>query len=197
MGIPTRRAILGLAVMWIRLSRNKRAVEYLENNYLAGIRTSPLRPLNYSLCFLAAYGAVAFFVGFQSGHFEPGMVEGRLAFVLPISLFVFPAFLEESSFRGLLIPNGAKERGRKFILSITLLSSTLFTLWHPLNALTINKGAQGIFLDPYFLMIVFCLGVACSLSYIYSKSLWAPVLIHWLTVCVWVLFLGGRNILFK
>ena len=172
-------------------------VEYLKNNYLAGIKTSPLRSLNYSLGLLAGYGAVAFLVGFQSGLFQPGMVEAKLFLVLPISLFVFPSFLEESFFRGLLIPNGAKGRGGKFIVSVTLLSSTLFTLWHPLNALTINKGAQGIFLDPYFLVIVFCLGLACSLSYVYSKSLWVPVLIHWLTVCVWVLFLGGRNLVLE
>jgi predicted Abi (CAAX) family protease len=69
--------------------------------------------------------------------------------------------------------------------------------WHPLNALTINTGAQEVFLNPSFLVVVFCLGLACSLSYIYSKSLWAPVVIHWLTVFIWVFFLGGRNLMLK
>ncbi|MCI5137318.1 MAG: CPBP family intramembrane metalloprotease [Candidatus Electrothrix sp. AR1] len=83
------------------------------------------------------------------------------------------------------------------MLFVTLLSATLFTLWHPLNALTVNPGAQVLFCDPYFLVIVFCLGIVCSLSYILSQSLWVPIIIHWLTVVFWVLFLGGRNLLLK
>ncbi|MCW5214835.1 CPBP family intramembrane metalloprotease, partial [Desulfobulbus sp. US5] len=83
------------------------------------------------------------------------------------------------------------------ILFSTLLSAILFTLWHPLNALTVNPGAQALFCDPYFLVIVFCLGIVCSLTYILSRSLWVPIIIHWLTVVVWVIFLGGRNLLLK
>jgi predicted Abi (CAAX) family protease len=26
-----------------------------------------------------------------------------------------------------------------------------------------------------------------------SRCLWMPIIIHWLTVVVWVIFLGGRN----
>ncbi|MCI5125432.1 MAG: CPBP family intramembrane metalloprotease, partial [Candidatus Electrothrix sp. AR5] len=48
-----------------------------------------------------------------------------------------------------------------------------------------------------FLVIVFCLGIVCSLAYILSRSLWVPIIIHWLTVVIWVLFLGGRNLLVK
>jgi len=83
------------------------------------------------------------------------------------------------------------------VLLFTLLSATLFTLWHPLNALTINPGAEALFCNPGFLLIVFCLGGVCSLSYIASRSLWVPIIIHWLTVVVWVLFLGGRNLLLQ
>jgi predicted Abi (CAAX) family protease len=88
-------------------------------------------------------------------------------------------------------------KGTKAVLLFTLLSAILFTLWHPLNALTINSGAQAFFYDPYFLAIVFFLGIVCSLTYILSRSLWVPIIIHWLTVVVWVIFLGGRNLLLK
>lgn len=114
--------------------------------------------------------------------------------ILPFSLFIFPAFLEEAFFRGILIPNKIKEKGGKAVLAATLFSAAAFTLWHPLNALTVNPGAQELFLNPHFLFIVFCLGVSCSLSYIFTQSLWMPILIHWLTVLIWVLFLGGRNL---
>ncbi|NIO11476.1 MAG: CPBP family intramembrane metalloprotease, partial [Deltaproteobacteria bacterium] len=94
-------------------------------------------------------------------------------------------------------PNNAKQRGIKYVLLMTLISSLLFVAWHPLNALTINKGAQEIFLNPYFLFDTLCLGMACSLSYIYSRSLWVPIIIHWLTVVLWVMFFGGRNLILE
>jgi len=156
-------------------------IAYLKNNYVAGIKTSPLRSLKFSLVATLIYGLIAAIVGLNAGLFKVQLIDLRFAWFLPFTLFVFPSFFEESFFRGILIPNNAREKGLKFVLFIAIISSTLFVAWHPLNALTINKGAQEIFLDPYFLFDVFCLGLACSLSYIYSRSLWVPVMIHWLT----------------
>lgn len=115
-------------------------------------------------------------------NFELGIIRSNLVYVLPFSLFIFPSLLEEAFFRGVLIPNNAKEKGKQFIAFITLVSVFLFVLWHPLNTLTVNLGAREIFLNTSFLFILFCLGLVCSLSYIYSKSLWVPVIIHWFTV---------------
>jgi predicted Abi (CAAX) family protease len=106
--------------------------------------------------------------------------------LLPIILFIFPSFLEESFFRGILIPINTEEKGKKKIIFYISLSTLSFVLWHPLNALTINPAAKIFFLDPYFLLITCLLGITCSFSYIYSRSLWLPVLIHWTTVVVWV-----------
>ncbi len=170
-------------------------IAYLRNNYVAGIKTSPLRSLKFSIVATLIYGLIAAIVGLNSGLFKVHLIDSSFAWFLPFTLFVFPSFFEESLFRGILIPNNAKERGLKFVLSMAITSSTLFVAWHPLNALTINKGAQELFLNPYFLSVVFCLGMACSLSYIYSRSLWSPVIIHWLTVFLWVFFLGGRNLI--
>lgn len=113
--------------------------------------------------------------------------------VLPFSLFVFPSLLEEAFFRGILIPNDAARRSKPRIIAYIVLSTAAFVLWHPANALTINRTAAGIFLDPAFLLIVTALGITCSVSYVLSHSLWTPIIIHWLTVVVWVIFLGGRN----
>ena len=172
-------------------------IAYLRNNYVAGIKTSPLRSLKFSLVTTLIYGLIAATVGFNGGLFNVQLIDLSFAWFLPFTLFVFPSFFEESFFRGILIPNNVKEKGLKFVLLIAVISSTLFVAWHPLSALTINKGAQEIFLNPYFLFDVFCLGMACSLSYIYSRSLWVPVMIHWLTVVIWVHFLGGRNLILE
>jgi len=171
--------------------------EYLKINYVAGIKTSPLRSLKFSIIVTLIYGLIAAIVGLNSGLFKLDIIDSSFAFFLPFTLFVFPSFLEESFFRGILIPNNTRERGLKYVLVMAIISSTLFVAWHPLNALTINKGAQELFLNPYFLFVVFCLGMTCSLSYIYSRSLWAPVTIHWLTVSLWVFFLGGRNLILE
>ena len=167
---------------------------YLKDNLLAGLKHSPLRAWCLSLLLLAVYAVAALLIGFTGGLFRVARLESELVYVLPLILFVFPSFLEEAVFRGILIPNNTCERGRAAIIKATLFSSVLFVLWHPLNALTINPRAQAIFLDPVFLLIAFLLGISTALSYIYSRSLWVPVIIHWLSVLTWVYFLGGHNL---
>ncbi len=170
--------------------------EYQRNNYVAGITPPAFGKVFYG-CYLnhtrfdsSHRGPELWFVQATCDRFE-------LCLLLAFHAFVFPAFFEESFFRGLLIPNNAKRRGSKYVLVMSLISSTLFVAWHPLNALTINKGARELFLDPYFLVVGSCLGMARSLSYIYSISLWSPVIIHRLTVVIGVIFLGGRNLILE
>ena len=167
---------------------------YLQSNLFAGYKTSPFRRVNVSLLLTGIFTCIVVPVGCSGNLFSVQFVNSNLLYILPFSLFLFPAFLEESFFRGILIPNNAQEKGLKYMLQSTLLSAALFTLWHPLNALTINPGAQELFLNLYFLVIVFCLGIICSLSYIFSKSLWVTICIHWFAVLIWVVFLGGRNL---
>jgi len=61
-------------------------------------------------------------------------------------------------------------------------------------ALTIDPKVNPFFLNLNFLLIVFLLGITCSLGYILSRSIWVPVIIHWLTALVWLLFLGGGSL---
>ena len=116
-----------------------------------------------------------------------------MSIVLPFSLFIFPSLLEEAFFRGLLIPNNAGTRSGSRIIAYIAVSTTAFVLWHPANAVTINTNAAALFLNPAFLLIVALLGITCSVSYVLSRSLWTPIIIHWMTVVIWVIFLGGRN----
>ena len=53
-----------------------------------------------------------------------------------------------------------------------------------------------VFSDPSFLFMTFCLGNVCSYSYIKAGyGLYAPVLIHAISVSVWLTFLGGNQAL--
>nr|VFJ58292.1 MAG: CAAX protease self-immunity [Candidatus Kentron sp. FM]VFJ58606.1 MAG: CAAX protease self-immunity [Candidatus Kentron sp. FM]VFK11779.1 MAG: CAAX protease self-immunity [Candidatus Kentron sp. FM] len=168
---------------------------YIKNNLFIGVRTKP--SLSNIIAPFVLYSGVAIGYGLLSGLFGFELIESELIFILPITLFLFPSLLEEIVFRGLMIPIDTREKGFKGILGYTLSSTALFVLWHPLNALTINQGAQAFFFDGRFLFIVSLLGLVCSYSYIYSKSIWVPAMIHWLTVVVWVFFLGGRNLLLE
>ena len=171
--------------------------DYIKNNYWRGIKTSPLNAWKVSTLVALPFFAFAMGWGFYTGLLKYDVLESNLFWVLPVALFIFPSFLEESFFRGILIPNNARERGAGYIITITLVTAIIFVLWHPLNVLTINPGAKAVFTDPNFLLMAFVRGIACAISYIYSRSLWAPVIIHWLTVLVWVLFLGGRNLVLE
>ncbi len=171
----------------------KRIASYLSSNLIAGLKKPPFPAPRQALLPIPLYAAGALAIGFGSGLFTPGLLRWPLAFILPFTLLVFPSLVEEAFFRGILIPidTGEKKPG-KIVLSL-LCSTTVFVAWHPLNALTLTPAAAPVFYNPYFLAITALLGIACGVAYIYSRSLWLPVIIHWGTVLVWVVFLGGRN----
>ncbi len=170
---------------------------YVVSNVLRGLQTSPFKTSMTALSPVPLYIFVALIIGFSSGLLQWNIIKTKMVFILPITLFFFPSLFEEILFRGLLIPNNAGQQGKKRMLFYLLISTVLFVVWHPINALTLNPAAQSVFLNPFFLLITALLGVTCGISYIVSRSLWIPVIIHWLTVVAWVIFLGGRNLLLE
>ncbi len=172
-------------------------MNFFKDNLILGLKTPPLHQIILSTSLFIVFAIIAITIGFSTGLLEFVSLESELIYVLPIVLFIFPSLFEETIFRGLLIPNDTVLKGSNVILKRSLISSSIFVIWHPLNALTINPGAKHFFLDPWFLLIVFVLGMVCSLGYIFSRSLWVPTIMHWLTVLMWVLFLGGRNLILQ
>ena len=168
---------------------------WLKSNYLAGLKVGPMNNWQSGLRLVPVYAVLAGAIGFGSGMFQVQFLTGTPLLYLPITLFLMPSFLEESFFRGILIPNDAVERGRAKAWTYILISTAAFVLWHPLNALLYNHAAASFFFNPWFLLTATLLGLTCGYSYVHSRSLWQPILIHWLTVVVWVIFLGGRNMI--
>jgi predicted Abi (CAAX) family protease len=161
------------------------------------IKTFPGKNLPKCLGIVLIYGLAALAIGFSSGIYTVQSLDIQKFWFLPLTLLLFPSIPEELFFRGLLIPRNAIDLPWERSVAYVVFSAFAFTIWHPLNALTINPSAQEFFLNFYFLIIVFLLGIGCGLSYLLSQSIWVPVLIHWLTVVVWVLFLGGRNLVLE
>ena len=114
-----------------------------------------------------------------------GGPDASMAVRLAASLFVAPALGEELLFRGLMIPRRAPQT--RWIA----LSTFLFLLWHPLQAVTFGPPWSAAFLDPWFLAAVAVLGVALGRIYAATGSLWPCVAAHWLVVFVWKALLGG------
>nr|VFJ67578.1 MAG: CAAX protease self-immunity [Candidatus Kentron sp. FW] len=170
---------------------------HIKTNALVGLKTKPSFPLLHVIFPSIIYAGVALGYGLVSDLFEFELIQSEFIFILPLSLFLFPSLLEEIIFRGFIIPIDAKEKKWRKKSSYILLSTALFVLWHPFNALTVNQGAREYFLDIRFLFVVTLLGLVCSYTYIHSKSIWVPTIIHWLTVVVWVFLLGGRNLLLE
>lgn len=124
------------------------------------------------------------------GHFG-GLIhltiprDASTGLVLAATLFLVPSLGEELLFRGFVIPLKSPNTGWQ------ALSVLLFVLWHPLQAITIGPPWAKAFVDPWFLSVVAVLGICLARIYAASRSLWPPIVIHWLVVVGWKLFLGG------
>lgn len=137
-------------------------------------------------------------IGLRTGfvRVEP-MTGGRRRLVfLALLLAIRPSLLEELIFRVLFIPHPA----HGYPLSTTLIWAGVglfaFILFHPINGLFIRRDARPLFTDPLFLMFAGLLGIACTVTYLISGSIWPPMIIHWAVVTPWIFFFGGGNALF-
>ena len=130
---------------------------------------------------IALLGAVGGWISFDP------TTEPKSALLVAIFLFFVPAMAEELVFRGVLLSLLARFSQRWG----SWLSTILFVLWHPFQALTFGPPWSAIFLQPSFLFATFILGIVLTHVRIVSQSLWPVILIHWSLVVVWKLAFGG------
>ncbi len=168
--------------------------QYIVDNLIKGLKTPPTNLSVKSVILIPFYIIFALSVGFYFDVLKFKPIYSSALFYLPITLLFMPAIFEEVIFRGLIIPRDTKNKDTKTIIAYIAISTILYLLWHPLMGL-INPVSAVFFFNPYFLIIVVFLGITCGLAYIYSQSLWLPIIIHWLTVLIWVILLGGRNLI--
>lgn len=139
----------------------------------------------------AAYLVVALVVALSSMDVFPlSLPPLWKVLVLPPLLVIFPSLLEEAFFRGVLLPRSLAEAEPLNRFAAVSVSTAIFTVWHPLNHWLISFTDTSLFVEPAFLVIVVALGYACGYAYLRTRSLWAPILIHWATVVMWNLFFG-------
>lgn len=168
----------------------KKLWSYASTNLRPALRTSIRKVLASTWLLAVPYCVFALCLGLSSGLLvvdTPTLFEVA---VLPPLLLVYPCLIEESVFRGLLLPRSLLDASRRRRFALVSLSTGLFVLMHPLNALLIGLSDTSQFLEPAFLAIVAALGYTCGYLYLRSGSLWAPIAVHWASVVSWNLFLG-------
>ena len=101
-----------------------------------------------------------------------------------LSVFLVPALLEELAFRSWL-PRGAA--------LAAVASFVAYVAWHPLQVWLGLPFARPEFQNPFFLMLVACLGLACTLTRVRSGSIWPGVVIHWGVAVTWLALFGGAT----
>jgi len=136
-------------------------------------------------------------IGALSGLLRPGWPH-----LLPVEmlgggvlLFVQPALAEEIVFRGLLLPRNTASIGRGRLVLVAGTALAVYVVAHPVNAMLFRPQALGLFERPAYLVLAGLLGLTCTATYWISRSIWPPVVIHWLTVVAWLWFLGGQALL--
>lgn len=148
-----------------------------------------------SFFLLMIYGLIARRVGLRSGLIKEEKatisIWGRVT--LGARLLLHPAVVEESIFRGLLIPSPADTSMTPSVLAWIILSWLLFILAHPINSLILRPQTRAVFTHPVFLILAGLLAIFTSALYWISASLWPAILFHWIVVFVWVTRFGGLS----
>ena len=147
---------------------------------------------------LFVYAALALPIGFFSGflHWHPQTERGRRLLMGSIIAFFSPALLEELVFRAIWLPHPTEDISPSAWLFWGVSGLLLFILYHPLNAATFYRQGNPTFFHPIFLSLTGLLGLACTLAYALTGSLWIVVVIHWLVVTIWLFGFGGETKLY-
>jgi predicted Abi (CAAX) family protease len=148
-----------------------------------------------SLLLLLIFGLIARWQGLRSGIIREEKTTlstwGRV--LLGARLLLHPAVVEESIFRGLLIPSPADTSITPSILAWIILSWLLFILAHPINSLILRPQTRAVFTHPVFLILAGLLAIFTSALYWISASLWPAILFHWIVVFIWMTRFGGLS----
>jgi predicted Abi (CAAX) family protease len=136
---------------------------------------------------LAAVGAVGFSSGLYALH--PANLDGQPLRLLTV--LIAPAFAEEATFRGLLVPSRA-EAPRPTVQVVVVIC--VFMAWHLVEAKLILTRAATLFERPDFLACAGLVGVGCAVVRWRTGSLWPAVALHWLMVTIWQTWLGGLTL---
>ncbi|MEM6411865.1 MAG: CPBP family glutamic-type intramembrane protease [Pseudomonadota bacterium] len=137
-----------------------------------------------------AFAAVTTLFGLSTGLYALAPVPDDMPRRVAVA-FIAPGLLEELAFRGPLLWLAGKRKHAP--LWAIIISLSAFVAWHPVNATVYLKEAQMLFFDWRFLTVAAGLGAVATWLALHTRSIWPPILFHWLAVCGWIAFLGAPD----
>jgi predicted Abi (CAAX) family protease len=145
----------------------------------------------------AAFLVCALPIGLMSGLLHPSLppLSTGAALVVALTIALHPAFTEEIVFRALMLPRRGEGVSRTRLVATIALALFLYVAAHPLNAKFFWPAVWGVFSNPFYLAMATLLGLTCTAAYLITGSIWPSVVMHWLTVTLWLLLLGGQTLL--
>jgi uncharacterized protein len=161
----------------------------LKYRLYAGFVTRPQRKdLVFAIVCLVLYGVlylpIGLSVGFLQWHPNPNPWQWLNVM---LAALIMPGLNEELVYRVILIPHPTEPIGPISRQRLIGLSWILFLLAH------LSPWSPAFFHQPPFLIGAGLLGILCTLSYLQSRSIWMPILIHWTIVVNWLLVWGGLD----
>lgn len=171
------------------------AIQTVEKISTSIQRVPSIQSLGLSLLLLISVACICVPLGLWVGFLEVRKPSLTLSQIIAASgsRLIFPCFVEELFFRVLLTPSESSNFSETTQLIILTISLFAYVFSHPINAAIFYKRASGVVAHPFFLLSTALLGTACTIAYMESKSIWPPVLIHWIIVLGWLFVLGGYS----
>ena len=169
--------------------------ELISDRLFTALSTLPnLTDCFYATFLLFIYGLITISLGFWFNFLQLDLKFSQEKFIkITVTSLVSPAILEELFFRAILLPCSAEKMQFSNLFTWSIISLLLFVAYHPLNGITFFPAGRDVFFNPIFLCLAALLGLVCTVVYLQSGSIWLPVVIHWLTVVIWLLYVGGIN----
>jgi predicted Abi (CAAX) family protease len=174
-------------------------MNFLERIYhksVSALRTVPTLESWFVTSFLLLVIAlICLPIGFKSGLLEVRILPLSFLGIVKIlvSRFFFPCFAEELLFRVLLLPRPTPNTPVNIQLTMAFISIVIYVIGHPIFAALFYQKAFGVFTNSGFLLSTLILGITLTIAYWHSRSIWSPVVIHWIVVIVWLLIFDGYS----
>jgi uncharacterized protein len=165
-------------------------IRCLRYRLYAAFKTRPSdHSWRYAIVLIALYSVIYVPIGFSQGLLTWSWPKDwQTIGITLLTAFVMPGLDEEIIFRVLLIPHQTEPMRPLVRWGWILLSWLLFVAAH-----FCHPWVPPFFWSPAFVIGAGLMGLVCTLSYLQSRSVWPPIVIHWFLVSNWLLFLGGLD----
>lgn len=144
---------------------------------------------------LLGFGAVMLVIGVSQGllYWQPWSAPWYRQLGTLLKLLFVPALLQEYVFRVLLIPYPKDWIPESIWWAWAFLALGIFVGFQWLYVRWIRQSWYSTIAHPTVLLLLTLLGLACTIAYRFTGSLWTITTLHWSIISAWWSLLGGQQ----